>query len=98
MDCPFPAAQFVQAFFALPLGCYRILPVEKAVPSPLTQANGTTAWTRLFSLLSEYSYLASLYLIRVYGSVFLLACQHWQFTRILEQILYALRLSQHAVA
>jgi len=43
MDCPFPAAQFGQAFFALPLGYYRILPVEKAVPSPLTQANGTTA-------------------------------------------------------
>src|SRR5260221_11070949 len=53
MDCRSPAAQFLQAFFAPPLDCYlhyRILPAEKAVPSLLTQANGTTAWTCLFSL------------------------------------------------
>src|SRR6266436_1340693 len=78
MDCRSPAAQFS---VAPPLDCYlhyRILPAEKAVPSLLTQANGTTAWTCLFSLLSKYSYLASLCLIRVYGSAFLLACQHWR--------------------
>src|SRR5260370_14272179 len=50
MDCRPPA---VRLSFAPPLDCYlhyRILPAEKAVPSLLTQANGTTAWTCLFSL------------------------------------------------
>src|SRR5260370_7452662 len=95
MDCRSPVAQFS---FAPPLDCYlhyRILPAEKAVPSLLTQANGTTTWTCLFSLLSEYSYLACLRLVCVYGSAFLLTCQHCQFTRILEQIFSGLHLPYH---